>query len=382
MTTMTASSVLIKEITPDESLRRFIDVAWTINERDPNWIAPLRIAVKNALDRKRHPFHEHAEVAYFLATRAGESVGRIAAIINRRHNEFHDDSTGFFGLFECEDSTNTAEVLLETATNWLRERGCTSVRGPVNLSTNDEISSPGVLVDGFAHRPLLMMAHNPPYYASLLEASGFEKGRDLIAFWFDDPTAGPTRGERTLDRLLERQRATIRPLDMRRFRADVDAIKAVYNSAWTRNWGFVPMTDAEFEHLAKEFRPFVDPDLCLIAEVDGEAIGFSLTLPDLNQALRHVPNGRLFPIGLFRFLWHRRRINSMRVMTVGFTPKYQHAGLGPAFYIRTWQTGVTKGYTRGEGSWVLEENNEMVRPLMRMGGDPYKRYRIYERAID
>ena len=376
-----SSNVTVHEIRPGESLGAFIDLGWAINSTDPHWISPLRMTLRAALDRSKHPFHQHADVAYIMATNGGRPVGRIAAIQNHRHNEFHEDRVGFFGLFESYDDQGIAAALLDGAAKWLRQRGCTSMRGPVNFSMNDEISSPGILVEGFAHPPVIMMGHNPPYYERLIEAAGFEKARDLIAFWFDDPASSPQRGARGLERLLERNGATIRPLDMKRFRADVDAIKSVYNSAWSRNWGFVPMTDAEFEHLASEFRPIVDPDLCLIAEADGEPIGFSLTIPDFNQAIRHVRGGRLLPFGVFKLLWHRRRINSMRVMTLGFKPQYQHAGLGPAFYIRTWLTGVEKGYDRGEGSWVLEDNHEMMRPLERMGGRAHKRYRVYERDL-
>ena len=253
-------------------------------------------------------------------------------------------------------------------------------RGPVSFSTNEEIASPGVLIDGFGTPPAVMMAHNPPYYAALLESAGLAKAKDLYAFWFGDPQL-PARLERSLDRILSHADATIRPLSLKRFRDEVDIIKAIYNSAWSKNWGFVPMTDAEFEHLAKEFRPVVDPDLCLIAESRGEPVGFSLALPDLNQALKRIPNGRLFPLGIFRFLWHKRKIHSMRVMTLGFKPGYQNMGLGPAFYLRTWQTGLEKGYDRGEASWILEDNLPMVRPLERLGGSIYKTYRIYEKAI-
>ena len=375
------STLSVGEILPDESLREFIGLGWSLNARDPHWISPLRITLAAALDRTKHPFHQHAEVAYLLATRNARPVGRIAAILNHRHNEFHQDTVGFFGLFESENDPATAEALLDAAAQWLRDRGCTSMRGPVNFSTNDEISSPGILVDGFDHPPAIMMSHNPPFYAKLIEDAGFQGARDLFAFWFDDPASTPQLGTRGLERLLKRSGATIRSLDLTRFRQDVDTIKSVYNAAWSRNWGFVPMTDAEFEHLASEFRPIVDPDLCLIAEIDGDPIGFSLALPDFNQAIRHVSRGRLLPLGILKLLWHRRRIDSIRVLTLGFKPQYQHSGLGLAFYLRTWLTGVSKGYVRGEGSWVLENNAEMLRPLERMGGRPYKRYRVYERGL-
>lgn len=373
-------ALLVSELPEGSSLREFIDLPWRVNAADPAWVAPLRMTLASALDRRKHPFHRHAEVAYFVARRGERVVARIAAIINHLHNRFHEDRTGFFGLFDAEDDAEAARALVDAAASWLRTRGMDRARGPVNFSTNDEIASPGVLIDGFDTPPAVMMSHNPPYYAGLLEAAGLEKSKDLYAFWFGDPQL-PARLERSLDRILSHAHATIRPLNLKRFRQEVDIIKGIYNSAWAKNWGFVPMTDAEFEHLAREFRPVVDPDLCLIAERRGEPVGFSLALPDLNQALKRIPDGRLFPTGVFRFLWHKRKIHSMRVMTLGFRPESQHLGLGPAFYLRTWQAGLAKGYDRGEASWILEDNLPMMRPLERLGGSIYKTYRIYEKSI-
>lgn len=370
----------VREIPPGESLKSFIDLSWRINAGDRNWVAPLRMSLRNALDRRKHPFHRHADVAYFLAERQGRAVGRIAAIVNHLHNEFHSERTGFFGLFEAEDDAEVVQALVDAAAGWLRQRGMERMRGPVNFSTNEEIASPGVLVEGFDTPPMAMMTHNPPYYASRLEATGLVKAKDLFSFWLvaGDP---PDRMVRSLDRVLAREGATIRSIDLKRFDEEVRTIQEIYNAAWSENWGFVPMTDAEFEHLAKEFRPVVDPDLCLIAEVEGEPVGFSLAIPNINQALRHLPDGRLFPLGLLKFLWHKRKIRGMRVITLGFKPAFQHSGLGGAFYLRTWTTGMAKGYDHGEASWILEDNLEMVRPMERMGGKAYKRYRIFEREI-
>jgi hypothetical protein len=235
-------------------------------------------------------------------------------------------------------------------------------------------------VEGFGTAPYFMMGHNPPYYAALLEGAGLAPAQDLLAYRFPR-SALPERLTRGFDRILARADATVRPLDMKRFRSEIDVIKGIYNSAWSRNWGFVPMTDAEFEHLAKEFRPVMDPDLCMIAEVRGEPVGFSLAIPDLNQALRHLPEGRLLPFGIFRFLWHRRRIRQMRVMTAGFRPEVQHLGLGAVLYARTWQTGLQKGYVTGEASWILEQNVEMTRPIERLGGELTRRYRLFQRPL-
>ncbi|MEX2582688.1 MAG: N-acetyltransferase, partial [Gemmatimonadota bacterium] len=362
----------IRQIPPGSSLKPFIDLQWTINRRDPNWISPLRMSVEAALDRSKHPFHAHADVAYFVAKRGATVVGRIAAIVNRLHNSHHADRVGFFGLFECEDDIDTARALFAAAEKWLAERGMESMRGPLNFSTNEEISSPGVLVEGFDTPPYLMMSHNPPYYGRLHEESGFVQVKDALAFMMDRPDQPPERGVRVMDRLLARVGVTIRPMNLKRFREDVDALKEVYNAAWSRNWGFVPMTDDEFEHLAKEFRPIVDPDLCLIAETQDEPVGFFLALPNLNEALRHLPDGRLLPFGWAKLLWYKRRLTSIRVVTLGVKPHLQKAGVGPAFYRTGFLSSVEKGYRRGEGSWILADNLEIVRALERMGATVYK----------
>jgi GNAT superfamily N-acetyltransferase len=371
----------IREIARGESLRPFIDVAWTANARDPHWVPPLRMAVEPALDRDKHPFHLHAEVAYFVAERGGSVVGRIAAIVNHRHNEFHEDRVGFFGLFESMDDAGVAGALVETAAAWLRARGMDTIRGPVNLSTNEEISSPGVLVEGFGTPPFVTMSHNPPYYGPLLEGTGLVKARDLLAYLIETNQA-PERLVRGVERLQQREGVTLRPLRLKRLAEEVRIIQGVYNSAWSRNWGFVPMTDEEFQYIAKDLKSVVDPDLVNIAEKDGEAVGFSISLPNLNEALRHLPDGRLFPFGVFKFLWHRRKIRSVRIMTLGLRPEYQKSsGLGGLMYLNTFRVGQRKGYDIGEASWILEDNHLMNQALEKTGFREYKRYRVYERAL-
>jgi GNAT superfamily N-acetyltransferase len=374
------TAVAVREIAPGESMKPFIDLAWAVNARDPAWVAPLRMAVSTALDRRKHPFHQHAEVAYFLAERGGRVVGRIAAIVNHRHNEFHEDKLGFFGLFECLDDADAARALVERAAAWLAERGMERMMGPVNLSTNEEVASPGVLVDGFETPPVVMMSHNPPYYARLLEEAGLEKEKDLLAFWVDDPTT-PARLLKSAERIMKREQVTIRSLDLRKLNEEIATIQEIYNAAWSRNWGFVPMTDAEFAFIAKDLKPVVDEHLCLIAYVRGEPVGFSLALPDLNRALKHLPNGRLFPFGFLKFLWHKRKITSARVMTLGMKPQYQHLGLGAMLYMRTFQVGAARGYRTAEASWILEDNAEMLRPLEKIGARAYKTYRLFATSL-
>lgn len=359
-------------------LARFIDLQWRIYADDPNWVAPLRMDVRALLDRAKHPFHKHAEVELMLAWRNGQVVGRIAAIVNHLHNDFHDDRVGFFGLFECIDDSDVAAPLLAAAEAWLAARGMESARGPVNLSTNDELYSPGILIDGFDTPPTIMMAHTPPYYRGLLEKAGYLKARDLFAYWVDVPP--PPRLVRMYERLVRSPGVTIRGLHMKQLEAEVGAIQTIYNSAWEKNWGFVPMTPDEITHLAAALKPVVNPDLCGLAYVNDEPVGFALGLPEYNQALRHV-NGRLLPFGIFKLLWHRRRINAIRVLTLGLKPAFRQRGFDAALITHIFIHAGKRNQARGECSWILEDNVEMRNSLERLGGVAYKTYRVYEKSF-
>lgn len=340
----------------------------------------MRRDVHALLSRTKNPFFEHAEAEYFLAERDGAVVGRIAAIHNRLHNETHHDRVGFFGFFECVDDQAVAAALLDAAAAWLRARGRDVMRGPMNFSTNDEFSSPGVLIEGFDTPPVVMMSHNPRYYGRLMDAAGMEKAKDLVAYWIPDRI--PERLHNAMRRLAQRAEVTIRPVRMKELRAEVGRVQEVYNAAWSRNWGFVPMTEAEFNHMAREIRPVVDPDFVLLAETaDGEPVGFLLALPDLNQAFRHLPDGKLFPFGVFKFLWHKRKVRTARILTLGLKPGWQHLGLGAVMYTRLLEIGIAKGYKGAEGSWILEDNHEMCTALEKLGADLYKRYRVYDRSL-
>ncbi|MGH7467495.1 MAG: GNAT family N-acetyltransferase [Longimicrobiales bacterium] len=360
-------------------LDRFIKLPWRIYHNDSAWVPPLLQEVRQALDRSRHPFHDHAQVEYFLAIKNAEIVGRIAAIVNRAHNEFHDDQIGFFGLFECINDAGVAQQLLTLAEDWLRARGCSCARGPMNFSTNEEICSPGVLVDGFAVPPRILMGHSPPYYPRLLESAGYVKAKDLLAYWVDaDQT--PERMMRGLGRLRRQGEITLRQLNLRDFAGEVSRVKEIYNEAWERNWGFVPMTDQEVDHMAKSLRPVIDPKLCFFAEHDGSPVGFALAVPDYNQALKYV-NGRLFPVGVFKFLWHRRGIKSVRTLTLGVKQAYRQRGLDVMLIVALMESAQKDNRARGECSWILEDNFPMRRGLERMGGRVYKTYRVFEKQL-
>ena len=357
-------------------MRAFLRLPWRIYRDDPYWVPPLLVEQRKLLDRARHPFHQHADVEYFLARRGDDVVGRIAAIVNHRHVEFHDEPVGFFGFFECIDDPAAANALLVAAEDFVAARGMRAIRGPMNFSTNEEC---GLLVDGFETSPMIMMTHNPPWYERLIEGAGLRRARDMYAYLLAE-IREPDRLMRGVARLAERSPAVVRPIRMKEMRAEIERIREVYNSAWERNWGFVPMTEAEFDEMAKQMKQIVDPELCLIAEVDGEPVGFALALPDFNQAIRHT-DGRLLPFGLFKLLWYARRIDQVRVITLGVKPEYRRHGLDAMMMLRAYRRALELGYRRSEASWILEDNVPMRRIMERLGWQVYKTYRVYEKPI-
>jgi GNAT superfamily N-acetyltransferase len=334
------------------------------------------------LSRSKNPFFEHAEAEYFLAERDGVVVGRIAAISNRLHNETHGDRVGFFGFFECINDQSVADALFNTAAEWCRGRGLDVLRGPASFSVNDEC---GLLVDGFQFPPALMMPHNPAYYVDLVERAGFTKARNLLVYQGGHESIYypvPERLARGTELIRQRLGLTIRPLDLSRFDQEVEAIKEIYNQAWEKNWGFVPMTEHEIDHLAEQFRPVVIPDFVPIAEKDGKVIGFGIALPDLNEILRKNRSGRLLPV-LPRLLWalKMRKIRRTRILLLGVAPEYRGKAVDAMLYHWIWTRAEKLGFTWGEAGWILEENTAMNAGLERMTFRVYKTYRLYDRPI-
>ena len=336
------------------------------------------------LSRTKNPFFEHAEAEYFLAERGDRVVGRIAAIANRLHNETHDDRVGFFGFFEAEDDSAVADALFEAAAAWLRARGFDTMRGPASFSVNDEC---GLLVAGFDTPPALMMPHNPRYYAALIEGAGFTKAKDLLVYQGGDRTFRaydpvPERLERAVTIMRERMGITIRPLNMKDFPAEVERIKAIYNAAWEKNWGFVPMTDHEIDHLAHQFKPVVVADIVPFAEKDGKVVGFGLALPDLNTVFRGNRSGRMSPVVL-KLLWALKRetIRRARIPLLGILPEYRGKGLDAVLYHWIWTRAAQHGMYWGEAGWILEDNPAMNAGLLKMRFEVYKTYRLYDRPV-
>lgn len=372
------SKIDVIPVTNSRDLREFMLLPWKIYRGDPHWVPPLVMDLKKLFDKTKYPFFQHSEADFFLARRNGETVGRIAAILNNNHNAFHHERCAFFGFFETVNDQAVATALLEKAADWAREKGMTALRGPANYSTNDTC---GLLIDGFDSSPVILMTYNPRYYVDLIENAGFRKAMDLYAWWMIKEQGLNQKIIRVGEKVLQEENITLRTLNMKNFEREVEVIKKIYNEAWSANWGFVPMTDAEFDFLARDLKPAVDPRLVLIVEKDGEPVGFSLSLPDYNVALKKL-NGRLLPFGLFKLLYYKRRIKHIRVLTLGVVRKLQtHSGIGAALYMETFRRGTAIGFNAGDFSWTLESNTLINRGMKLLGAKLYKRYRIYEKPL-
>jgi len=361
------------------ALKQFINLPWSIYRDDPYWVPPLKSDVRELLSLK-HPFYDHAQRKLFLAMRNGVPVGRVAAIINHRHNEFHTERTGFFGFFECVDDRDAARAILLAAEEWIRESGMDRVLGPVNPSTNEEC---GLLVHNYLSPPFVMMTYNPPYYRDLLENAGYGKAKDLYAYWYHVGRELPDRLKRIVTKVKEREKGlVVRPLDKRRFESELDVVKLIYNEAWEKNWGFVPMTDAEINHMAKKLKPLVVPSIVNLAFVDDEPAGFVMGLPDYNHVLK-VLNGTIAnPIRTIKALRVGKHIKSGRCVTLGVREKFRKRGIESLLFAMTWQGGIDMDYRYGEFSWVLEDNQPVHDAVTRFfNAEHYKTYRIYSKNL-
>jgi hypothetical protein len=377
-------SLDVVPVTTRRDLRRFVDLPWRLFDRTshPQWVPPLRATVYDALDRAKNPFYADADRELFLAFRDGVPVGRIAAIENRAHNRFHGDRTGFWGFFECVDDGAVADALFEAAARWLATRGLDTMRGPMNPSTNYEC---GLLIDGFEHRPSFMTTWNPPYYATLCDGAGLEKAKDLVAYWIpmgDASWSMPPVFERLAERALEKSRVAFRDLDLRKFEQELEVCWDVYNAAWERNWGFVPMSKEEFVHMARDMKPLINPRYAFAADVDGRTVAFMLAVPDYSGVLQRIGNGRLFPTGALRLLLGKRAIHDWRVMALGLRRDYRARGILPLFAWEAFRRGREAREQGAEASWILEDNEPMNRAMVAMGTRIYRRWRVYDRVIE
>ena len=370
----------IKKVETAKELAAFVDFPHTLYEGDINYVPELHIAQRDILTPGKHPFHNHSSMQLFLAYDGTEIKGRIAAILNNNHNKFKNVKDGFFGFYDLYNDAEVSKKLLDEATKWLVDKGTDKMVGPVNPSTNE---AAGLLVQGFNLPAVAMMTYNKPYYLDLLAQYGFVKSFDLLAY--DLPTNVVDKKSIQLKELLLKRFAdrhiTIRNINLKDFNNEVKKVMKVYNAAWEDNTGFVPMTDDEFRYLAKDLKLILDKDFVLIAEHEGEVIGFALAIPDVNQTLIKIKRGRLLPTGIFKLLLGKKKINYVRVIALGVNKEYRRAGIEAFFYAEIIQKAIDKKLKGGEASWILENNEMMNKGLLKMNAKVYKRYRILEKAI-
>jgi GNAT superfamily N-acetyltransferase len=380
-----ASKLQVREVQGRAERGLFIDLPWKLYRDDPMWVPPLKASVRALLDSGRHPFYAggaDAEITLLLAWEGHDVVGRIAAIANHAYDRFHDERCVFFGFFESIERPDVAKALLRGVEEWARQRGAQVVRGPMNPSTNYEC---GLLVEGFNRPPVLMMTYNPAYYQRLIEAQGFAKAKDLYAYISPIHDANLDRLARLAERTRQRNPGLeTRPVNLADFASEVRLVQEIYNSAWERNWGFVPMNDAEIDALAKDLKPLVQPDLVRFALVDGDAAGFLLALPDWNPVLRDL-DGSVWrhPVRALRhLLWTKPEdMQGLRLITMGVKEQYRKRGIEGVLFVEGIREGLRLGYEWCEYSWILEDNELTKRAVRSMEGELYKVYRVYEKTV-
>ncbi len=363
-------------------LHKFIDLPYRLYRDNPYWVPPLRRDVAETLSPHKNPFFEHGQIQPFLALdAAGRVVGRIAAIVNGMHLKKYNDGVGFFGFFECVPNFSVAEALFNAAADWLRKQGLQHMRGPTNPSLNDMA---GLLVNGFDRAPSILMPYNPPYYVDFLERAGFTRVMTMWAYYVHKKYLKTEKLERGVELVRRRNPTiTVRTLDMRRYDDEARTVLDIYNEAWSENWGHVPMSAHEFQHLARAMKQIIDPELVFILEDEGYPIGFSLLLPNLNQALRHARDGRLFPFGLIKVLLAAKlgAIYETRMPLMGIRKKYHGRGLDALLVLETIQRGKLRGYEACEMSWVLDTNKVLLNALEHLGGVADKEYALFEKPL-
>ncbi len=382
-----ATTPKIVEVNSRKEKLRFVRMVWDIYAGEEHFVPPLEMDRMRLIDEKRNPFYKHAEAKFFIAEENGKPIGRIAAIVNHSHNKLYSDRTGFFGFFECVNNQQVADLLFKTANEWLVSKGMTHVRGPISPSINDEV---GLLIEGFQYPAAFMMPYHLPYYKTLIEHAGFAKEKDMLAWKLDATKTLTPKLKRVTDLVRERGGFSVRSIDMKHFDRDVAIIKDLYAKGWEANWGAVALNDEEINALAGELKQIIEPEFVLFTEkkkADGsiETVGFTLTIPDINQAFlagSTIPRGVLnLPTAIKNLMTHRKDVKGVRIILLGVSPQYHGRGVDALMYRETLERAMADGMDSGEASWVLEDNDGMNRAAKAMDGDPYKRYRVFEKSI-
>ena len=366
----------VEPVSSKRELSEFIDLPYQKYRDDDNWVPPLRIGQFELLDEKKNPFWQHADKRLFLARRGANVVGRVAFIDDHAHNSVHPENVAFFGFFEAQDQ-EVAEALLATVESEAEARGRAAVRGPLNPSMND---GSGFQIDAFDERPYVMMPQNPREYPCWLERVGYAKVKDLYSFYFDNRRPIEPRLERIAQRTFKRMGVTVRPADLKQFDREAEILKRIHTEAWEKNWGNVPYSDAEMDHLANEMKLILNPELVIFAEKDGEPIGLAVALPDINQVFSRF-NGRLLPFGIFHLLRRKSIIDRARLVMLGVLPEYRNKGLEMLLIYEIVKRAAANGIVEGECGWTLEDNHAINNAIMAAGGVHNKTYRLYQKEV-
>lgn len=365
------------DITTKRDRTRFIRAQWNFYRGNPAWVPPLLMERHAFLDPKANPFFENAEPAYWLAYRGGEVVGRIGTCLDRNYNKFQETKTCEVGFFECIDDQSVANALFDQAKAWAKEKGLTELLGPGNFNTNHEC---GLLLDSYDRSPFLLYTYNPAYYVKLWEGYGFKKAKDLYEWDFDVGSPVPERVTRIANKIRKKENLVVRPVDLKDLEGEIARIERIYNDAWEKNWGFVPMTDHEFQHMAKDMKQLVIPELCLIAEVQGEPVAFAMTLPDINKILKSL-DGKLFPFGFLKFLLQKPKLKACRLVTLGVRKGFRKRGIDAVLYHDTHANARELGFLEGDVGWTLEDNDLINRAIEMMGGKRSRTFRYYTAPV-
>ncbi|AEA34626.1 hypothetical protein [Hippea maritima] len=365
-------------IAESEDLELFLTFpAKTIYKDDPFYVQQLLDEEKKLLDSKNNPFYKNAKRKLFLAYKNGKIAGRIAAVVNYRHNQMHNDKVGFFGFFESIEDLDVARDLFKAAEDYLSKEGLDRIRGPISPSMND-VS--GLLVKGFFAEPVFMMPYNKAYYMDLIEQNGFKKVKDLFAFYLSVGNKPKEKLKRLSLYAQKKFSIQLRSFSKKNFENDLRVIHKLYCEAWKDNWGFVPPTFEEFYYGTKDFKTMVPEELIIIAQKDGHPCGFSAIIPDFNQALKGM-GGKITPFNAFKLIYRLKKIDNYRLITLGVLPECRKLGVDLLLYVKSFEVVEKRGGKGGELSWTLEDNEAINKPILKMGAEHYKTYRIYEKEI-
>lgn len=381
----------IRPVSSEAENQAFLRLPWTVYRDDPNWTPPLWKDHIHFFDPAHNAELKQITFQKFVAWRGETPVGTIIAYIHHAYNEFHQANTGWFGQFEVLEDREAAHALLKAAEDWVREKGADLFMGPATYGTNSEI---GLLVDGYEHPPMILTTHAPRYYKYFIEGyGGFEKSMDLWCWYINGDDWGGKKADRLPEKLIrvvekirKRRNFTVRNVDMSRFEEEVEKVKRVYNQAWARNWGFIPMSDEQIEQLKEEIKPILDPHITFFVEVEGEPVAFCAPLPNVYQPLRKArcKPGEPGWLQLLRLVWHwkiRRDISSIRAWALGVLEEYRGTGIDALMYYEMISKGLPRGYVDIEMSWILENNDMMNRALEMLGAHVYKTYRVYQKTL-